>query len=125
MGDDKKEFELIVRIKELCKGREISLSRLERECGFSNSYLTNLRAGKMPADRLQKVADYFGVSTKFLLTGEEDEEYYSPEAKEIMQDIHDREDLRALFHVAKKSSPEYVEFVRDFLQKLLEKESEK
>ena len=125
MGDDKKEFELIVRIKELCKRREISLSRLERECGFSNSYLTNLRAGKMPADRLQKVADYFGVSTKFLLTGEEDEEYYSPEAKEIMQDIHDREDLRALFHVAKKSSPEYVAFVREFLEKMVEKESKK
>lgn len=80
----------------------------------------------MPADRLQKVADYLGVSTKFLLTGEDpDEDYYSPEAKEIMQDIHDREDLRALFHVAKKSSPDYVEFVRDFLQKLLEKESDR
>lgn len=76
----------------------------------------------MPADRLQKVADYFGVSTRYLLTGEEEEEYYSPEAKEIMQDIHDREDLRALFHVAKKSSPEYVEMVRDLLEKLVVKE---
>lgn len=119
-------MDLVQRIKSICKERGISVSRLERECGFANAYITNLRAGKMPADRLQKVADYFGVSTKFLLTGEDpDEDYYSPEAKEIMQDIHDREDLRALFHVAKKSSPEYVEFVRDFLQKLLEKESDR
>ena len=122
MNDDDKERDLIETIKQLCKDRGISVSKLERDCGFANSYFTNLRAGKMPADRLQKVADYFGVSAKFLLTGEEDENYYSPEAKEIVQNLHDREDLRALLHVAKKSSPEYVDFVRDFLQKMLDKE---
>ena len=124
MGDDKKEFELIVRIKELCKGRGISLSRLERECGFSNSYLTNLRAGKMPADRLQKVADYFGVSTKFLLTGEEDEEYYSPEAKAIAQEIHDDPELRALFHLAKTVSPEQLRFIENLLRFMTTSESD-
>lgn len=113
----------VERVKQLCKDKGISLAKLERECGFSNGYISALREGKMPADRLQKVADYFGVSTRYLLTGEEEEEYYSPESKEIMQDIHDREDLRALFHVAKKSSPEYVAFVREFLEKMIEKES--
>lgn len=123
MDEIKEMYGLFQRIKDLCVSANISVSKLERDCGFSNSYITNLRAGKMPADRLQKIADYFNVSTKFLLTGEKDEEYYSPEAKEIMQDIHDREDLRALFHVAKKSSPEYVAFVREFLEKMVEKES--
>lgn len=123
MDEIKEMYGLFQRIKDLCISANISVSKLERDCGFSNSYITNLRAGKMPADRLQKIADYFNVSTKFLLTGEKDEEYYSPEAKEIMQDIHDREDLRALFHVAKKSSPEYVAFVREFLEKMVEKES--
>ena len=126
----------VERVKQLCKGKGISLAKLERECGFSNGYISALREGKMPADRLQKVADYFGVSTRkvgrirfitlYLLTGvmpETEEEYYSPEAKEIMQDIHDREDLRALFHVAKKASPEYNDFVRAFLEKMVEKES--
>ena len=117
-----KPMDLVQRIKSICKERGISVSRLERECGFANAYITNLRAGKMPADRLQKVADYLSVSTKFLLTGEEDSDYYSPEAKEIVQDLHDREDLRALLHVAKKSSPEYVDFVRNFLQMQLDKE---
>ena len=123
MDEIKEMYGLFQRIKDLCISANISVSKLERDCGFSNSYITNLRAGKMPADRLQKIADYFNVSTKFLLTGEKDEEYYSPEAKEIMQDIHDREDLRALFHVAKKSSPEYVAFAREFLEKMVEKES--
>ena len=72
--NDTRGMDPIQRIKYLCEMSEISVSKLERECGFSNSYLSNLRAGKMPADRLQKVADYFQVSTKFLLTGEEDDD---------------------------------------------------
>lgn len=118
------EHDLIQRIKELCRERGISVSKLERDCGFSNSYITNLRAGKMPADRLQKVADYFGVSTKFLLTGKEDEEYYSPEAKEIAQRIHDDPELRTLFHLAKTVSPEQLKFIENLLQFMISSESE-
>ena len=118
------ENDLIQRIKNLCKKRGVSISKMERDCGFSNSYITNLRAGKMPADRLQKVADYFGVSTKFLLTGEEDEEYYSPEAKEIAQQIHDDPELRALFHLAKTVSPEQLRFIENLLQFMTTSESE-
>ena len=118
-------MDLLQRIKSICKKRGISVSRLERECGFANAYITNLRAGKMPADRLQKVADYFGVSTKFLLTGEEDEEYYSPEAKEIAQQIHDDPELRVLFHLAKTVSPEQLRFVENLLRFMTTSESEK
>ena len=72
-------IDVVERIKTICKNRGIALSRLERDCGFANAYMTNLRAGKMPADRLQKVADYLQVSTRFLLTGEEETYYINPE----------------------------------------------
>lgn len=109
----------------LCEEKGVSSYRVSEETGIKTATFSGWRRGLYTPkdDKLQKIADYFEVPLSFLKTGVmPDEEYYSPEAKEIMQDIHDREDLRALFHVAKKSSPEYVEMVRDLLEKLVAKE---
>ena len=116
--------------EKLCQERGVTPYRVSEETGIKTSALSAWKSGRSTPkfEKMKVIADYFGVPIEYLATGvmpNDSEEYYSPEAKEIMQDIHDREDLRALFHVAKKSSPEYVEFVRDFLQKLLEKEPEK
>lgn len=109
----------------LCEEKGVSAYRVGEDTGIKSSTFSGWRRGLYTPkdDKLQKIADYFGVPLNYLKTGEDpNEDYYSPEAKEIMQDIHDREDLRALFHVAKKSSPEYVEMVRDLLEKLVAKE---
>lgn len=114
--NDTRGMDPIQRIKYLCEMSEISVSKLERECGFSNSYLSNLRAGKMPADRLQKVADYFQVSTKFLLTGEEDDDYYiNPETAELAQELYDNRDLRLLFDASRNATPEQLRLIRDLV----------
>ena len=112
------EDDLIQRIKKLCKFMNISVSKLERDCGFSNSYITNLRAGKMPADRLQKVADYFHVSTRYLLTGEEDEQgyYVSLEAAEMAQDIYDNSELRLLFDAARNCTPDQLHLLQQMAE---------
>lgn len=111
----------------LCEEKGVFSYCVSEETGIKTARFSGWRRGLYTPkdDKLQKIADYFEVPLSFLKTGVmPDEEYYSPEAKEIMQDIHDREDLRALFHVAKKSSPEYVEMVRDLLEKLVAKESQ-
>ena len=112
------KMDVVQRVKAICRERGISVSKLERECGFGNAYLTNLRAGKMPADRLQKVADYFGVSTKYLLTGEEDEEtyYIDPESKEMAQDIYDNSDLRLLFDAARGCTPDQLRLLQQMAE---------
>ena len=112
--------------EKLCKENGVTIYRVGEDTGIKNATFSGWRRGLYTPkrDKMQKIADYFEVPIEYLMTGEmPNEEYYSPEAKEIMQDIHDREDLRALFHVAKKSSPEYVAFVREFLEKMVEKES--
>ena len=114
----------VERVKQICKERGIAISKLERECGFANAYIMNLRAGKMPADRLQKIADYLNVSTKYLLSGETDTEYYSQEAKEIAQEIHDDPELKALFSVSRKASAEQLRVAKAVLEALLANESE-
>lgn len=45
-------------IKTVCKERKIPISTLEKNCGFANGYIGQLKKGTMPADRLKKVCDY-------------------------------------------------------------------
>lgn len=55
-------MDTIERIRSLCKQHGLAVSRLEKDLGFSNGYISAMREGTMRADRLQKVADYFGVT---------------------------------------------------------------
>lgn len=59
------------RVKSICKNRKIPISKLEKECGFSNGYVRSLRNGTFPADRLNIIASYLGLSVDYLLTGQE------------------------------------------------------
>lgn len=61
----------VERVKKLCKENKIPISKLERDLGFSNGYIGQLRKGVFPDDRLAKIAEYFRVSVDYLMTGEE------------------------------------------------------
>lgn len=59
-------------VRNICKERKIPISRLEKDCGFSNGYIRKLKEGKFPSDRLLKIAEYLDVPLSYLMTGEED-----------------------------------------------------
>lgn len=59
---------LYTRIEELCEAREISITRLEKECGFSNATIKKWKDTSIPGiDKVQKIARYFNVTTDYLL----------------------------------------------------------
>lgn len=60
----------VERVKELCKERKIPISKLEKDLGFSNGYIGQLRKGVFPSNRLILIANYLGVSPDYLMTGE-------------------------------------------------------
>lgn len=95
------------RIKSLTKGK-ISINQLEKELGISSGSLCKIDKNKPSSDKLQKIADYLGVSVDYLLNGEDsDAEYYiNPETKQIAQEIFDNPELRMLFDTARNCSPE-------------------
>lgn len=64
------------KVKAICKTRKIPISRLERDLGYANGYIGQLRKGTFPDDRLVEIASYLGVTTTYL-TGE-DENKKSP-----------------------------------------------
>lgn len=67
MGGNMNSVELV---KNICKERKIPISRLEKECGFSNGYIRKLQEGKFPSDRLLKIAEYLELPLSYLMTGE-------------------------------------------------------
>ena len=67
-------MDLKTRIKELCKNGHISMNALEIELGFAKGYISKLGAGGSTPNisKIQKIADYFGVTVDYLMTGKED-----------------------------------------------------
>lgn len=99
----------VERVKKLCKERKIAISRLEKDLGFSNGYIGQLRKGVLPDDRLRMISDYFNVSVEYLMTGEENISAHEPELNQkdnndiandlrnIMEKLNNQEDGPASF----------------------------
>ena len=62
----------VERVKQLCKERKIPISKLEKDLGFSNGYIGQLRKGVFPSNRLVLIAEYLGVSVDYLTTGQDE-----------------------------------------------------
>ncbi|WHQ77652.1 helix-turn-helix transcriptional regulator (plasmid) [Latilactobacillus curvatus] len=55
------------RVKELADKQKISITRLEENLDFGKNYLYKWKKSSPNSETLQKVADYFQVSTDYLL----------------------------------------------------------
>ena len=63
------------RIKELARVKKISIRELEKQLGFSNGTIRNW-INSTNSQSLEKVANYFNVSTDYLLGRSEKKHYY-------------------------------------------------
>ena len=116
----------VERVKTICKDRKIPISKLERDLGYSNGYIGQLRKGTFPNDRLKEIAEYLEVSVDYLMTGEEKEEgetyYFNEETKKIAQKVFENKSLRMLMDSAQDATPEDIETVHSMLLALKRKE---
>lgn len=60
-------FPTYEKIKELADNHGISLTKLEEDLGYSRNTLYKLKSQKPNAERISEIADYFNVSTDYLL----------------------------------------------------------
>ena len=75
------------RVKKICKERKIPISKLERELGFSNGYISQLKKGVFPSDRLILIANYLQVSTELLMNGVDDDGLTDKDNRDIARDM--------------------------------------
>ena len=86
-------MEMYAVFDELCRLRGVTPSAVAIACGFAPSVVSRWKSGESTpkADKLKKIADYFGVSVQFLMTGEGEAEIVIPAeqvAKEVAEMLH-------------------------------------
>lgn len=62
---------MVSRIRALCKQKNISMRQLEIAVGSANGTIAHWDTNRPRIDVVYAVAQYFGVSMEYLLTGEE------------------------------------------------------
>ena len=89
----------------LCKKKGVAPTRAALDIGLSKSAPTTWKKrGLTPqGETLQKLADYFGVTTDYLLTGEETKKATAPEGE---REVTDREIKAAFFRGADMTDEE-------------------
>ena len=109
-------------VKQTCKDRGISIAKLERDCDFSNGYISKLKKGVFPVDKAQKISEYLGLDLNDLIGVQTDvqvsEYYQNDEARQAAQEAFDDPDLRILFDAAKGSRPEDIRMAAEMLRRL-------
>lgn len=113
-------------VKKVCSDRGLPISKLERDLGFSNAYISGLKKGKFPADRLYMIAEYLDIPAEKIMYPDREtkkKEYYTNETAEIAQAIFDSDELRLLFHAAADADPEDIQTAYQMLIALKRKET--
>ena len=94
-----------------------------KETGIGQSTFTDWKVGRSvpKQEKLKKIADYFGVSVEYLLTGEEaDKEggyYLDDEARDLAQFLFENPEYRVLFDASRKVKKADIEFVREMIDR--------
>lgn len=60
-------FPTFEKVRELARKKGLSLNQVEEKLGYSKNTLYSLKRQKVSSERLQQIADYFNVSTDYLL----------------------------------------------------------
>lgn len=113
--------------EQLLQKYDLTAYKVAKEAGVTQTALSNWKTGKStPTTKtLQKIADFFGVSIDYLMTGKETEDskyYLNDETAEMAQALFENKNLRVLFDAAKDATPEDLKTTYDMLMALKKKE---
>lgn len=101
------------RIKNLCKEKGCSVNQLEIDCGFGKGYISKLEKSKPNSEKLQKIADYLGVSLDYLMNGETSE--FSKEQAfldfKISQDLALKSAIEKYYTLSEKEQKHVIELI--------------
>lgn len=109
---------------ELCEKKGVSVTKATVEIGLSRTIGTKWkRTGATPnGDTLNKIADYFGVTTDYLLTGEEKEtaaiDVIDDDLREYLDELRSRPEKRLLFSVTKNATKSQIEAIVKMIEEM-------
>ena len=110
--------------KTLCEKKGVKPSDVSKATGISTATLTSWKQGKYTPknDKLQKIADYFGVTLDYLISGEDAVQrnggyYINAETAAQAQEMFDDPEMRVLYDMKRNMDPDkftaHVEFMKE------------
>lgn len=127
----------VEKVKKVCKERKIPISKLERECGFANGYIGQLKKGTFPNDRLIKISNYLSMSIESLFSDNLDIAFVvdstestgnhthclNEDTAKLAQEMYEDPDMRSLFDMKRKMPADRFSAHVKFMKELYEKEN--
>lgn len=116
-------------IENLCKSNNITVTEMCRELKITRSSLSELKQGRaksLSADKVIKIAKYFGVSAEYI-SGEQDNImveahnepiYLDDETRDIIDELRTRPEMKILFSVSKNVTKEDIEATVEILKRM-------
>lgn len=118
--------------QKLLDSKGIKASVVSRETGIPYSTFSDWKAGRYTpkADKLKKIADYFGISVNYFLYNEtntsddsvqtfDDYAYYDdPETAKIVKQLRDNPELSAIFNAYSNLEPEDAQLITDMIWRM-------
>lgn len=115
--------------EELCKQKGVTPYRVAKETGVTTATLSSWKNGKYTpkTDKLQKIADYFGVSVDVFKKHEyhiKSTKYYQNVKSELLaQQMFDDKQIHALYHVKQNIDPTRFKAFYDMIIALYKSEN--
>lgn len=111
----------------LCSQRGVTPNKVLVDCKISRTSAAKWKKGAVPnGTTLSKLAEYFGVTADFLLTGKAGEKPLINEDESLtdyLEELKNRPEMRMLFSLAKGATKEDVEKAVAIIEALRRSES--
>lgn len=108
---------------ELLTKKGVRTSDVAKATGINPTVFSEWKKGKSSpkSDKLQKIADFFGVSMEYLMTGQDPDPetgyYLDPEAAELAEFAHKNPEYKVLFDASRNVKPEDINFVLEMIKR--------
>lgn len=116
-------YENYLKLKALkgCKDSDVA-----KATGITKSTFSDWKNGRSTPknDKLRKIANYFGVSLEYLMSGKETCQHYygDAETESIVRSVLSDPDMRSLFDIYRKMDPKKLRVHLEFLKRIQESE---
>lgn len=112
---------------QLCQRKGVSVYQVCRATLIPSSTMSDWKSGRSvpKVEKLKLIADYFGVSLDYLVTGKETENepyYRDPESREIADFLFKNPQYATLFKTVRDVPPEDLKMVQELLERLIPKD---
>lgn len=107
-----------------CKLRDskgVKDATVAKATGINQSTFTDWKTGRSvpKKEKLQKIADYFGVSLDYLMTGDDQNMpyYLNDETRDIAQFLFENPDYKVMFDAVRKVKKEDLAFIKEMIDR--------